>query len=143
MESIMWTTEHTAETDLSRAAVWAALRELHEGRRNAPGADVFELEGPFAVGSVVRVTPAGQDTFASTIIELEDGRRYADRTAFGDVELTFSHDLVDAGAGTRVTHRLVIDGPGADAIAPELGPQISEDFPEAMQALFTAAREVA
>jgi carbon monoxide dehydrogenase subunit G len=139
----MWTTEHTAETPLPRAAVWTALRELHEGRRNVPGADAFELEGPFAVGSVVHVTPAGQDTFASTIVELEDGRRYADRTEFGGLVLVFAHTLEDAGTGTRVIHRLEITGPDADTTGAELGPQIAEDFPEAMQALLGAAGEVA
>jgi len=139
----MWTTHHTAETDLPRDAVWAALRELHEGRRNVPGADRFELDGPFAVGSVVNVTPAGQDTFASTIVELEDGVRYADRTEFGDIVLVFAHDLADSASGTVVTHTLTITGDGADATGPVLGPQIAGDFPEAMQALFAAAREIA
>jgi hypothetical protein len=138
----MWSTEYTAETPLPRAAVWTALREVHEGRRNAPGADAFELDGPFAIGSVVRVTPAGQDTFASTIVELEDGRRYADRTEFGGVVLVFAHTLEDAALGTRVTHRLEITGPDADTTGPELGPQIAEDFPEAMQALFAAAHNI-
>jgi len=82
----MWTTQHTAETDLPRDAVWAALRELHEGRRNVAGADRFELDGPFAVGSVVNVTPAGQDTFASTIVELEEGLNHvADRMDCDDL----------------------------------------------------------
>ena len=138
----MWTTQHTAETDLPRDAVWAALRELHEGRRNVPGADSFELDGPFAVGSVVNVTPAGQDTFASTIVELDEGLRYADRTEFGDVVLVFAHDLDDTAAGTRVSHTLTITGAGADSTGPVLGPQIAEDFPEAMEALFAAAREL-
>jgi hypothetical protein len=139
----MWTTEHTAETDRQRADVWAALRDLHTGRRTARGADAFTIDGPFAVGSVVHVTPEGQDTIDSTIVELAEGRRYADRTVFGDVELVFSYDLEDAGAGTRVTHRLVIDGPGADTTGPELGPQIAEDFPESLAALFRLAAEVA
>jgi hypothetical protein len=138
----MWTTQHTVETDLPREAVWAAIRELHEGRRNAPGADRFELNGPFAVGSIVHVTPAGQDTFESTIIDLEDGLRYADRTEFGDVVLVFAHELSDVADGTRVTHTLTITGPGADSTGPELGPQIAADFPEAMEALVNAAREI-
>ncbi|MEO5920230.1 MAG: SRPBCC family protein [Pseudolysinimonas sp.] len=138
----MWTTHHTAETDLPRETIWTALRELHEGRRNVPGADRFELDGPFAVGSVVHVTPAGQDTFESTIIELDEGLRYADRTEFGDVVLVFAHDLSDSDDGTRVTHTLTITGTGADSTGPVLGPQIAEDFPEAMQSLFAAARDL-
>lgn len=139
----MWTTQHTADTDVPRDAVWRALREHIQGRRNVPGADVFELDGPFAVGSTVHVTPAGQETFDSTIVEIEEERRYADRTVFGDLVLIFAHELADIPSGTRVVHRLEIDGDGADSVAPELGPQIAADFPEAMRALFEAAHAIA
>jgi hypothetical protein len=139
----MWTTEHIAETDLPRDAVWTAIREVHAGRRTAPGLDVFELTGPFAVGSVVHVTPEGQDTIASTIVELEDGVRYADRTELDGIALVFSYDLRDtADGGTSVTHRLVIEGEAADAVAPELGPQIAADFPASMAATFEVARAI-
>lgn len=135
----MWSTEHTAETPLSRNIVWAALRDLHTGDLTYDGADAFELDGPFAVGTDLTITPVGQDPFRSTIVDLVDGETYADRTEFGDIVLTFRHTLVDTPAGTRVTHRLDITGPGADAVGPELGPQISDDFPESMAALFEQA----
>jgi hypothetical protein len=140
----MWTTEHTEQTDVAPTAIWAALRDLHEGVVEAPGGDRFEIHGPFAVGTEISVTPAGQDTFRSTIVELEEERRYADETAFGDVTLRFAHTLAPVdGGGTRITHELRISGPGAATVGPELGPQISEDFPAAMQALIATARAAA
>lgn len=135
----MWTTEHAAETPLPATVVWAALRDIHTGAIAAAGGDVFEIHGPFAVGTELSVTPAGQDTFRSRITELIENKRYADQTEFGDVVLTFRHTLQAIPRGTRVTHELEIDGPGADALGPELGPQISGDFPAAMQGLFEAA----
>jgi hypothetical protein len=135
----MWTTAHSAETDLPAAAVWAALRDVHTGAIAAAGGDVFEIHGPFAVGTELSVTPAGQDTFRSRIVELVENERYADETQFGDLTLTFRHTLEPLPAGARVIHELVIDGPSADAVGPELGPQISADFPAAMQGLFDAA----
>ncbi|ETA01179.1 hypothetical protein ThrDRAFT_02758 [Frankia casuarinae] len=51
------------------------------------------------------------------------------------------HTLTPLGDGrTAVVHRLEIAGPGVDEVGPELGPQISEDFPAAMADLFAAAR---
>ncbi|MEZ0447663.1 SRPBCC family protein [Cellulomonas sp. ICMP 17802] len=135
----MWSTEHTAETTLPRETVWAALRDLHRGTLTYDGADSFELQGEFAVGSTVSVTPVGQDTFESTIVDLVEPETYADRTVYGDVTLLFRHTLVPVEGGTRVTHRLEIDGPAGDEVGPELGPQISDDFGTAMAALFDAA----
>lgn len=135
----MWSTEHTAETTLTRDAVWAALRDLHTGDLTYDGADAFQLDGPFAVGTELTITPVGQDPFRSTIVDLVDGETYADRTGFGDLTLTFRHTLVDTPTGTSVTHRLDITGPSADEVGPELGPQISDDFAESMAALFDQA----
>ena len=128
----MWSTEHTAHTPLSAGEVWAALRALHEGRLTYEGCDEFVLHGPFAVGTRVSVTPEGQETFDSTIVDLVEGTTYADETVFDDLVLRFRHTLVAESDGTSVTHRLEIDGTSADEVGPELGPQISGDFPESM-----------
>jgi hypothetical protein len=136
----MWSTKHAAETSAAPEAVWAALRDLHSGVKLSDGSDTFELHGPFEAGTEISVTPVGQGTFRSVIIELDEPSAYADRTEFGDLTLVFRHTLTALpDGGTAVTHQLQIDGPGADQAGPELGPQISEDFPAAMADLFAAA----
>lgn len=138
----MWTTEHAATTAAPPAAVWSALRDLHSGIPLGPASDAFELHGPFAVGTEVTVTPQGQEAMTSTIVELEPERVYADRTVFGELALTFRHTLAATpDGGTHVTHTLEIDGEGAEAVGPELGPQIAGDFPVAMAELLQAAEE--
>lgn len=136
----MWTTTYDARTTADADAVWAALESLHSGEPLGPSSDAFELHGPFAVGTSITVTPQGQDPLTSVIVELVPGERYADRTTFGELELTFRHLLHRLpDGGTAVEHVLEIDGPGADDIGPELGPQISADFPVAMAELLAAA----
>ena len=135
----MWTTEYSAETPLPAEAVWQALRALHEGRLTFPGADHFEIHGPFAVGTEVSVTPEGQDTFTSRIVDLVENHTYADQATYGDVTLLFRHTLDPLEHGTRVTHRLDITGPAADRVGPELGPRISGDFDTSMAQLLTQA----
>jgi len=138
----MWTTRFNATTPAEPGAVWDALRTLHSGTPLGPNSDTFELHGPFAIGTRVTVTPQGQDSMESVITELEPNAVYADRTAFGGLTLTFRHELqLEPDGGTRVTHTLEIDGDGADQLGPELGPQISGDFPETMTELLTAAEK--
>lgn len=137
----MWTTQYSAVTGAPASAVWSALRDLHSGTPLGPASDRFELHGPFAVGTAVTVTPQGQESMTSEIVELVPERVYADRTAFGGLTLTFRHTLApQADGGTAVTHTLEIEGEDADAVGPELGPQISGDFPVAMAELLDAAR---
>lgn len=135
----MWRTEYTAESEMAPTEVWAAFRDIHTGVAVQPGGDRFELDGPFAVGRELSVTPVGQQTFRSRITELVPAERYADETVFGDVVLTFRHTFAAIDGGTRVTHELEIDGPAADELGPELGTGISADFPEAMAGLFELA----
>ncbi|WP_448808362.1 polyketide cyclase [Agromyces bauzanensis] len=136
----MWTTEYRATTPAAPEAVWHALAALHSGTPLGPGSDAFELHGPFAVGTTLTVTPQGQKPMRSIITELEPGGVYADQTVFGDLTLTFRHRLAGtADGGTQVSHVLEISGAGADEIGPELGPQISGDFPAAMAELLATA----
>jgi hypothetical protein len=98
------------------------------------------LQGPFQIGAQVTMKPKGQDPITSTIVEADENRLYADQTSLGEVTLRFSHTLQPlAGGGTRVTHRLEVTGPAADQLGPELGPAITEDFPQAMAALLASA----
>ncbi|MBC7592628.1 MAG: polyketide cyclase [Kineosporiaceae bacterium] len=142
----MWTTDYSDSTSAGPAAVWASLTALHSGTPLGPHSDAFELHGPFAVGTTLTITPQGQDPMQSTIVELKVDEVYADQTVHGELMLTFRHQLtrLDDG-GTRVTHTLEISGPGADEVGPDLGPQISGDFPVTMGELIVAseARTVA
>lgn len=136
----MWSTQYSAETSATPAAVRAVLKDLHSGKPLSERRDKFELHGPFAVGTELSVTPQGQETLRSRIVELVENEVYADETEFEGLVLRFRHSLArrDDG-GTRITHELVIAGDGADEVGPELGPQTSADFPVTMDDLVKAA----
>ena len=136
----MWTHEHTGEAAASPEAVWRVLRELDDWPAWDTSMEWVRLQGPFGVGSQVLMKPKGQEPITSLIVEATENRVYADETEFGEVRLRFSHTLEPlAHGGTTVMHRLEITGPAADTVGPELGPAITEDFPEAMAALLASA----
>jgi hypothetical protein len=140
----MWIHEHTAETAVPRGKVWAALADIDSWTEWDTSMAEIKLDGPFAVGSTVSMTPIGQDPIRSTILEIEDGTTYADETFFGGAVLRFSHTLTELSDGvTRITHRLEITGDEADTIGPEIGPMITADFPDAMNALIAYAGKLA
>jgi uncharacterized protein YndB with AHSA1/START domain len=136
----MWVHEYTAETATSPTAVWQVLRDLDQWGSWDTSLEWVRLQGPFQVGSRVTMKPQGQDPITSVIVEAVENRVYADQTTLGEVTLRFSHTLEPlASGGTKVTHRLEITGPAADEVGPQLGPAITEDFPEAMAALLARA----
>jgi hypothetical protein len=136
----MWSYEFATDTDLDRSSCWTALAAVHTGQASTAGGDIFELHGPFEVGTELSVTPAGQETFRSVITDLDEGKAYADLTQYEGLTLAFRYTLADLpGGGTRLSHRLVIDGDGADAVGPKLGPQITADFPADLDELIALA----
>ncbi len=136
----MWTHEHTAETALAPEAIWNVLKDLDNWPRWDTSMETVTLEGPFKVGARVTMTPTGQQPITSVITAITENERYADETDLSDVVLRFSHTLTRrADGGTHITHRLEITGPKADELGPELGPAITEDFPDAMLALLAYA----
>jgi uncharacterized protein YndB with AHSA1/START domain len=138
----MWTHEYAVETELAPEAVWAVLRDLDQWPRWDTSMEQVTVRGPFAVGSQVAMTPQGQDPIVSTIVAITEPEYYADRTDLGPVTLEFSHTLtrLDTG-GTRIAHRLEIAGDGAAERGPQLGPEITADFPEAMDGLLACAAQ--
>lgn len=137
----MWAHEHTGETEANPEAVWRVLSNLDEWGSWDTSLEWVRLQGPFAVGSRVVMKPLGQDPITSVIVEAVEDTLYADQTDMGGVTLRFSHSLQPLRTGgTRVVHRLEITGPAADQVGPELGPAITEDFPEAMEALLARAK---
>jgi hypothetical protein len=136
----MWVHEYTAETAVSPEAIWAVLSDLDRWPRWDTSMERVALQGPFAVGTQVSMTPVGQDPIVSTIVGLSAPEFYADRTDLGPVTLEFSHTLTRLGTGgTQITHRLEITGDGAAELGPQLGPEITADFPEAMDGLLACA----
>ena len=136
----MWTHEHTAETALAPEAIWRVLKDIDNWSRWDTSMEEITLEGPFAVGTRVTMTPTGQEPITSVITAITETELYADETDLGDVILRFSHTLTKLpGGGTHITHRLEITGPKAGELGPELGPAITADFPEAMEALLAYA----
>lgn len=135
----MWTTEHTVETTASADTVFALYADVAAWPTWDESVVLAELDGPFAAGSTGRMRPAGIETLPFTLLSVEDGRGFTDETPFMGHVLRFVHLLEPvADGGTRITHRVEIDGPAAA----EMGPNVASDLPEAMAALAAAAERV-
>ncbi|HYY20700.1 MAG TPA: SRPBCC family protein [Thermoleophilaceae bacterium] len=136
----MWTTEHSIETTASAEAVWRLWSDVSGWPEWIADIERIELSGPFATGSRVTMIPAGQEPVELRIAEAVEPERFVDEADLGDVVVRTLHrvDPLDSERN-RVVYRMEISGPAADRVGPELGPQISGDFPETLAALVERA----
>src|SRR5262245_4474778 len=137
----MWTNECSIETTASPESIWRLWSDVASwGEWNAD-IERLEISGPFAAGSTIAMTPAGQDTVELRLIEISEPTLFVDEADLGDVVIRTFHQISRLDEGrSRVTYRMEITGPAADTVGPELGPQISGDFPEVLAALVERAR---
>jgi len=132
----MWTNEQTIETAASAEAIWRLWSDVAGWPQWNADIEHIEISGPFAAGSTISMTPIGQDPVELRIAEAVEPNLFVDEADLGDVVVRTIHRVEPLeGDGSRVVYRMEISGPAADSVAPELGPQISADFPRTLAAL--------
>lgn len=132
----MWTNEQSIETAASPEAIWRLWSDVAGWPEWNADIDHIVISGPFAAGSTISMTPIGQDPVELRIGKAVEPDLFIDEANLGDVVVRTIHRVERLeGDRSRVIYRMEISGPAADSVGPEVGPQISADFPETLSAL--------
>jgi uncharacterized protein YndB with AHSA1/START domain len=138
----MWTAEHSIETTAAPEAIWRAWAEVDRWAEWIGDIEQTALDGPFAAGGTITMTPKGQEPIELRIAEAQRPRMFVDEAHLGDLVVRTTHRIDPLGpAHVRIVYRMEISGPAADAVGPRLGPAISADFPDTLAALATRAEQ--
>jgi uncharacterized protein YndB with AHSA1/START domain len=136
----MWEYEHAVETTASREAVWAHWSDLASWPRWNAGIEKIEIDGPFAVGTTFTMVPPAGEPVRMRLAEIVAPEMFTDEMDGGDFVVRTVHRMESlTGGRTRVVYRTEIIGPAAETVGPELGPQITADFPDVLDALVEMA----
>jgi hypothetical protein len=138
--AVMWRTEHTIETVAAPEAIWGLWADVAKWPEWNADLERADLSGPFAPGSTITMTSHGQDPIELRIAEAVRPETFIDEADLGDVVVRTIHSLVPQDHDrVRVVYGMEISGPEADTLGPQLGPQISADFPQVLRALVRRA----
>lgn len=135
----MWSTEQSIETTASPEAIWRLWSGVSRWPEWIGDLERAELSGPFAAGSGITMFPHRQDPIELRIAEAVEPVRFVDEAEFGDVVVRTIHRVEAVGERKRVVYTLEITGPEADSLGPQIGPEISADFPQVLAALVELA----
>jgi Polyketide cyclase / dehydrase and lipid transport len=147
----MWEYEYSLETSAGRGALWRHWADMAAWPQWNDGIETIDVDGPFAVGTTFTMTPPGtplapggttppsppgDQPIRMRLVEIEPGTSFTDEMDAGDFVVRTEHRLEPAAGGlTRIVYRMQITGEAAGHVGPELGPQITADFPEVVAAL--------
>jgi uncharacterized protein YndB with AHSA1/START domain len=130
----MWSVEHSVDVAAPARAVWTAWSDVERWPEWNADIEQIELDGPFARGGTITMTPRGQAPVQLSITDAVEDEMFVDEAQLGDTTIRTTHRIVpDAPEGVRVLYRLEATGSAAE----QLGPAISSDFPDTLAALAT------
>lgn len=130
-----WTYEHTVVTRAETGRVWALLADIDSWPQWDPEVTWARLDAPLAAGATGTLKPARGPKARFVVTRAEAGRRLTDVTRLPFAKLEFDHLIEEAGAGTRLTHRVTISGALAPLFARLIGTRARATLPAAMTAL--------
>ena len=138
----MWEYEYRLETSAAPEALWRHWADMASWPQWNDGIETITVDGPFEVGTVFTMKPPGEEPIRMRLTEIKPGESFTDEMDAGDFVVRSEHRLEPAaetrpsGARlTRIVYRTEITGEAAGQVGPELGPQITADFPEVVAAL--------
>src|SRR6185437_10176062 len=147
----MWEYEYSLETSADRRALWRHWADMAAWPQWNDGIETIDVDGPFVVGTTFTMTPPGtllapggttppsppeNQSIRMRLVEIEPGTSFTGEMDAGDFVVRTEHRLEPAAGGlTRIVYRTQITGEAAGHVGPELGPQITADFPEVVAAL--------
>ncbi len=138
----MWEYEHSVETSAPAEAVWRHWSDLAAWPKWNDGIESIKINGPFAVGTTFTMTPPGEEPVVMRLTEIVEGELFTDEADGGEFVVRTMHRLEPAPGGrTKITYRTEITGPVADQIGPEIGPEITADFPQVLATLAARAED--
>jgi hypothetical protein len=126
----MWSYEHSTETTATRAAIWELWADVGGWPSWNGDIERIRIDGPFAAGSTIAMRPIGQNEVRLRLAEVSENESFVDEAEIDGLVIRTTHRIGPAGESrVRVSYCIEITGRGADELGPQLGPQISADFP--------------
>lgn len=137
----MWEHQHSIETAATPEAVWRLWADVDNWAAWNAEIEKIEIDGPFAVGSQITMTPPGDEPVLLRIAEAVEGELFVDEARFDALVLRTTHRIEPLGQDRiRVVYRMEISGAGSDEAGPQIGPAITADWPDTMAALARLAQ---
>ena len=134
--------EHSADSKAPAAAVWERYTDVENWSEWSPkGVERSSLDGEFEVGTggMSKAPHLPQGKFE--LIAVEPEQRFASKSKLPGATLVFEHILEPRDGGTRITHRVNLDGPLAPVWRPVVGRIIERGLSPGVERLAEVAVE--
>ena len=109
-----WRFEHTAESSADPHDVWRRYVDVeHWSEWSQRGVEWSRIDGPFEVGAKGKSKAPGLRAASFELVAVEPDAFFASEVKLPGGRLRFEHQIEPSGPGSRITHRVTVEGPMA------------------------------
>lgn len=123
----MFQKDFSALSTATPETLWPQYADVSRWKTWDEAVSNVTLDGAFVTGARGTLTMHGKPTLDFVLTEVTPNVSFSDETKVGPMTVRFTHTLERLTGGTKVTHRVSIDGPGADQLGANLHVQQSVD----------------
>jgi len=109
---VAWRFEHSADSAADPHAVWRRYVDVeHWCEWSRQGVEWSRIDGPFEVGTKGKSKPPGSPALTFQLVAVEPDATFVTEARPPGARLRFEHLIEPAEPGSRITHRVALDGP--------------------------------
>ncbi len=133
--------EHRTTVSASPETIFRIYQDVQNWHTWDPDTKQASLEGPFAVGSMGRLTPLKGNTVPMLLTEVIPGRCFTVESKIPLFRMLFEHELIQRPEATEVVHRVTFSGLLSIVLGPMLSNQLNAGLPVTLARLKALAEE--
>jgi hypothetical protein len=109
---VAWHFEHSAESSAAPQAVWQRYVDVeHWCDWSRHGVEWSRIDGPFEPGTKGKSKPPGSPALRFRLVAVVPDEMFASEVRLPGGRLRFEHVIEPRESGSRITHRVDLDGP--------------------------------
>ena len=133
--------KHSIKTKAKPEAIWALWSKIETWPTWDHGIEGGQVDGPFISGSRGWLKPKGGPRVKFLLIDVQENKRFHDRSFLPLTHLDFIHTIETDGEFTVVTHQVEMKGLLTFIFSRVIGTGIKKDMPTAMLKLSEIAEK--
>jgi hypothetical protein len=126
----MWEVRHAERSSAEPAAVWALWADPERWPDWNRDIERAELDGPFEVGTVVRIKFRRGGTIRFSVTEIERERLFVDEARLPGATLGHEHRISPGDGTIEISNRIYVRGPLAGLYRLLMGRRVRGSVPE-------------
>jgi hypothetical protein len=137
---VAWRFEHSASSAADPSAIWRRYLDVEHWRDwSRYGVEWSRIDGPFEVGTKGKSNPPGALALSFRLVAVEPNSMFASEARLPGARLRFEHVIEPAESGSRITHRVELDGPLAFLYARPVRKGVERGLPDGVDRLAVLA----